>query len=226
MVYFGLDAEEYDRKYKDKDLVIRISKYFKKYKKSMMIVIIVVALASLVSGTIPFLTSRVIKLLELDSEISTLILVIISIFLLNFLGFIFNFINQTFTARVVNKVVFDLREDVNHSVLMQDMSFFDKYPTGKIVSRINSDTQNFGEMSNIFMQAAASLFAIIVIFIPLLSINLKLAGIFSLMIPVIFVYTLSFRKVARKKALQGQRVLASVNAFVQETMAGIQIAKT
>ena len=109
---------------------------------------------------------------------------------------------------------------------MQDMSFFDKYPTGKIVSRINSDTQNFGEMSNIFMQAAASLFAIIIIFIPLLSINLKLAGIFSLMIPVIFVYTLSFRKVARKKALQGQRVLASVNAFVQETMAGIQIAKT
>ncbi|MHA1560714.1 MAG: ABC transporter ATP-binding protein [Promethearchaeota archaeon] len=81
-------------------------------------------------------------------------------------------------------------------------------------------------MSNIFMQAAASLFAIIIIFIPLLSINLKLAGIFSIMIPVIFVYTLSFRKVARKKALQGQRVLASVNAFVQETMAGIQIAKT
>ena len=81
MVYFGLDAEEYDRKYKDKDLIIRISKYFKKYKKSMMIVIIVVALASLVSGTIPFLTSRVIKLLELDSDISTLILVIVSIVL-------------------------------------------------------------------------------------------------------------------------------------------------
>ncbi len=226
MVYFGLDAEEYDRKYNDKDLVIRISKYFKKYKKSMMIVIIIVALASLVSGTIPFLTSRVIKLLELDSDISTLILVIVLIFLLNFLGYIFNFINQTYTARVVNKVVFDLREDVNHSVLIQDMSFFDKYPTGKIVSRINSDTQNFGEMSNIFMQAAASHFAIIIIFIPLLSINLKLAGIFSLMIPVIFIYTLSFRKIARKKALEGQRVLASVNAFVQETMAGIQIAKT
>jgi len=226
MVYFGLDAEEYDRKYKDKDLLKRISKYFKKYKKSMIIVIIVVALASLVGGTIPFITGRVIKLLELDSEISTLILVIISIFLLNFLGFIFNFINQTFTARVVNKVVFDLREDVNHSVLMQDMSFFDKFPTGKIVSRINSDTQNFGEMSNIFMQAAASLFAIVIIFIPLLSINPKLAGIFSLMIPVIFVYTLSFRKVARNKSLQGQRVLATVNAFVQETMAGIQIAKT
>ena len=164
MVYFGLDAEEYDRKYNDKDLLMRISKYFKKYKKSMMIVIIIVALASLVSGTIPFLTSRVIKLLELDSDISTLILVIVLIFLLNFLGYIFNFINQTYTARVVNKVVYDLREDVNHSVLMQDMSFFDKYPTGKIVSRINSDTQNFGEMSNIFMQAAASLFAIIIIF--------------------------------------------------------------
>ncbi len=226
MVYFGLDAEEYDRKYKDKELLRRISKYFKKYKKSMMIVIFIVALASLVSGSIPFLMSRVIKLLELDSDVSTLILVIVTIFLFNILGFIFNFINQTYTARVVNKVVNDLREDVNHSVLMQDMSFFDKYPTGKIVSRINSDTQNFGEMSNIIMQAAASLFAIIVIFIPLLSINLKLAGIFSLMIPVIFAYTLSFRKVARNKSLLGQRVLASVNAFVQETMTGIQIAKT
>ena len=226
MVYFGLDAEEYDRKYSDKELLKRIIKYFKKYKKSMLIVILVVSLASLVNGIIPFLTSRVIKLLELESNLLTLILVILSIFLLNFLGFIFNFINQTNTARVVNYVVLDLREDVNHNVLMQDMSFFDKFPTGKIVSRINSDTQSFSEMSNIFMQAAASLFAILVIFIPLLSINLKLTGIFSLMIPVIFIFTLSFRKVARKKALQGQRVLASVNAFVQETMAGIQIAKT
>ncbi|QEE17018.1 ABC transporter ATP-binding protein [Promethearchaeum syntrophicum] len=226
MVYFGLDAEEYDRNYSDKDLLTRISKYFGKYKKSMMIVIIITALSSMVSGSIPFLTSRVISLLELESNLSTLILVILSIFLLNFLGYIFNFINQIYTARVVNKVVYDLREDVNQNVLMQDMSFFDKYPTGKIVSRINSDTQSFGEMSNIFMQAAASLFAIIVIFIPLLSINLKLSGIFSLMIPVIFVFTLSFRKIARKKALQGQRILATVNAFVQETMAGIQIAKT
>ncbi|MHA1718143.1 MAG: ABC transporter ATP-binding protein [Promethearchaeota archaeon] len=226
MVYFGLDAEEYDRKYSDKELLKRISKYFNKYRRSMIIVIVVIMLASLANGSIPFLTSRVIKLLELNSNIAILFLVISSIFLLNILGWLFNFINQTYTARVINKVVYDLRKDVNHSVLIQDMSFFDKYPTGKIVSRVNSDTQNFGEMSNIFMQAAASFLAVIIIFIPLILINSKLAGIFSLMIPVIFAFTLSFRKIARKKTLQGQRVLASVNAFVQESMAGIQIAKT
>lgn len=47
-----------------------------------------------------------------------------------------------------------------------------------------------------------------------------------LIVPIVFAFTLSFRKVARRKSVYGQRSLAQVNAFVQESMAGIQIIKS
>jgi len=45
-------------------------------------------------------------------------------------------------------------------------------------------------------------------------------------IPIFFIVAFSFRKLARRNTLLGQRALASVNSFVKETLAGIQIAKT
>ena len=50
--------------------------------------------------------------------------------------------------------------------------------------------------------------------------------IFVISIPLFFIVTFLFRKLARRNTLLGQRALASVNAFVKETLSGIQIAKT
>jgi ABC-type multidrug transport system fused ATPase/permease subunit len=47
-----------------------------------------------------------------------------------------------------------------------------------------------------------------------------------IIVPIVFAFTLAFRKVARRKSVLGQRSLAQVNAFVQESMAGIQIIKS
>ena len=47
-----------------------------------------------------------------------------------------------------------------------------------------------------------------------------------LIVPLVFMFALAFRKVARRKSILGQRSLAQVNAFVQESMSGIQIIKS
>ncbi len=226
MVWFGLDAEEYDRVYTDKELLVRIMEYFKRHSKKMVIVTIFILLASVSNGIIPYFISRILGDLETGSNFSSVTLGIVLIFVLNIMVWVCNWVSQYFSAKALNNVIYDLRSDVNNNVLIQDMSFFDKYPTGKIVSRVNSDTQNFGEMTLIFIQSASALLAVFVLFIPMFSIDFKLTSILLVMIPLIFLFTLSFRKVARKKTLLGQRALASVNSFVQETMAGIQIAKT
>ena len=57
-------------------------------------------------------------------------------------------------------------------------------------------------------------------------ISLILTLFFLISLPVFFVIALVFRKIARRKTLEGQRALASVNAFVKESFSGIQIAKT
>ena len=111
-------------------------------------------------------------------------------------------------------------------VLMQDLSFFDKNPTGRIVSRINSDGQKFGGAIMQFIQAISSILVLFILFIPMIMINVQLTILFIILIPVIFLFTFSFSKITRKKALLGQRSLAQVNAFVKESLAGILIIKS
>ncbi len=226
MVYYGLGAEEYDRVYTDKELMKRIFRYFGKHLNSMVLVISTIFISSILNGLVPLLSSYIINQVEIGMSNLRLVLLILGILVLNLFGFILNYVQQIFYARVVNRVILNMRSDVTANVLIQDLSFFDKYPTGKIVSRVNSDTVNFGEMANIFMNTIASLLTVVVLFIPMLVKSIRIAGLFALMIPFVTLFTMSFRKVARKKTLEGQQALASVNAFVQETVSGIQIAKT
>ncbi|MHA1914324.1 MAG: ABC transporter ATP-binding protein [Promethearchaeota archaeon] len=227
MAYYGLDAEEYDRIYSDRQLLSRIIKVFKPYHKSMLIILIFMLLNSFSFGVLPLLTRGIIEQLDQSNYSIPFISLIILVTLgLNLLYFIFNLVTQTILFKIVSQVSFDLRFKLNYAVLLQDLSFFDKYPTGKIVSRINNDGTRFGEMIHQTVSGLASLLILIVVIIPMLLINSVISSIVFIIVPFLFVLTFSFRKIVRKKTLLGQRSLALVNAFVQETMSGIQIAKT
>lgn len=224
--FLGLDSEEYDREYRDRDLVRRVLTYFSDHKQTMFIVISFLTLTSVVNSLSPILSRDVINQLETTRDIEYLGLLILIIFLLNILGWIFNFFRQKYSAIVIGDVVLSLREDVNKAVLSHDLSFFDKYPTGKIVSRINTDSRDFGQTANLFMQTFSSFLVIFIVISFMTTINLPLTLTVLGMVPFVFIVALSFRKVARKRTLEGQRALATVNSFVQETISGIQVAKT
>lgn len=226
MSWMGLEAEEYDRKYSDKELISRLVPFFNNYRRSTLIVIIFISLGSLTAGVIPYLTKLILDQLNDSFSILKMAIYMVIVFLINFLAWIFNYIRQRHSARAVHGIIFDIREKVTECVLNQDMSFFDKYPTGKIVSRINSDSDYIGQTVLLVLDSGASLLSVLVLLVPLFSINVKLAFVFLLVVPLTFTVTMMFRKVARKKTLEGQRALATVNAYTQETMTGIQIAKT
>jgi len=226
MVFRGLAAEEYDRKYSDIELVKRILKYFRPYKRSMLIVVIFLTLNSISNSLIPLLSREAINLLGTTRNPFYLFLVILVTLILNLLSWIFNYFRQIHSSKAIGNVVLDLRRDACESLLNHDMSFFDKNPTGKIVSRINTDSRDFGQTVNLTMQVLSSFLVVIIVLTAMAFINLKLTLITILMFPLIFAVALSFRKVARRLTLLGQRALAAVNAYVQETISGIQIAKT
>ena len=227
MAYYGLDAEEYDRIYSDKQLLSRIIKIFKPYRKSMFVVAVFMVLNSISFGAIPLLTREIIEQLDQSNYIIPLVVITILVTLgLNLLYFIFTVVVQTILYKIVSQVSFDLRFKLNYAVLLQDLSFFDKYPTGKIVSRINNDGTRFGDMIYVAIKGISSLLILVVVIIPMLMINVITSFIIFIIVPFLIIFTFSYRKIVRKKTLLGQRSLALVNAFVQETMSGIQITKT
>ena len=224
--YFGLGEEGYDRIYSDRELFSRILKLFKPYRRSMTIIITFICLSSITYGLTPYLMSLIIKQLETQSDPLILIFFIINTLILNSLGYLFNYVNRRTGNRMVYGVCYNLRRQTNLRVLEQDLSFFDKYPTGRIVSRINSDGAKFGGSVTMFTELISSFLIFMIVFIPMIIVSPLLTGVFMIIVPFVFAFTLSFRKITRKKSLYGQRSLAQVNAFVQESMAGIQIIKS
>jgi ABC-type multidrug transport system fused ATPase/permease subunit len=227
MGWVGLEAEEYDRFiYKDTDLLKRIISYFEPYKKYMAIVIAFLTFSSLTTAFVPLITSTAINNLETNANPVFFLLLILLIFILNILSFVFNYFRQRNATKAIGNVVFDLRKDASRSVLNHDLSFFDKNPIGKIVSRINTDSRDFGQVVELSIQVISSFFVMIIMIVILMIINLVLTLAVLISVPLFFVVALSFRKLMRKMTLLGQRALASVNSFVKESFSGIQIAKT
>ncbi|MHA2033064.1 MAG: ABC transporter ATP-binding protein, partial [Candidatus Kariarchaeaceae archaeon] len=226
MGYFGLGEEGYDRIYKDRELFLRIVKLFKPHRRSMLIVIIFLSLSSITYGLTPYIMSLIIRQLESKANPYFLIIFIMNAFILNSLGYLFNYVNRRQGNRMVYRLCYNLRRQTNMRVLEQDLSFFDKYPTGRIVSRINSDGQKFGGSVTMFTELITAFLMLFIVLIPMIIISPILTGVFMGLVPLVFIFTLSFRKVSRKKSMYGQRSLAQVNAFVQESMAGIQIIKS
>ena len=226
MAFIGLEAEEYDRKYSDTELIRRIFSYFRPYKRQMAIVIITLTFSSLVSALVPILSAIALNSLTAKFNLTNLIILLLIILISNLLSYVFNYFNWNYSARALGNVLLDLRKDAAMAVLEHDLSFFDTNPIGKIVSRINSDSQDFGSMVDLANQVISSIFILGVLLVYMAFINLILFFAFILAIPLFFILTIFFRKFARKKTVLGQRALATVNEMVKEILSGIQIAKT
>ncbi|MFX1428315.1 MAG: ABC transporter ATP-binding protein [Promethearchaeota archaeon] len=225
-MWVGLEAEEYDRSIKDRTLLKRIFEYFKPYRKYMTIVVFLLILSSLSNSFVPFFTSLTINNLATNPSIFNFIFLIGLIFSLNILAFIFNYFRYINAAKAIGNVELDLRTDATESVLNHDLSFFDKNPIGKIVSRINTDSRDFAQTVDLTIEVASNFIVMIILVILLALFNIILTLAMLIMIPLFFIVALSYRKVARRMTLLGQRALASVNAYVKESFSGIQIAKT
>ena len=226
----GLDAEAYDREYTDRQLLTRILGYFKPHLPVMGIIATMIVLNSVMDAAIPFLIARSLDELEGATDLNVTIWqrtawLIAAIFLSGVLSWTFNFIRQKYTARTVGDVVLKLRQDAFDAVLARDMSFYDEYASGKIVSRVTSDTQDFSNVVTLTLNLMSQVLIVTIVVGLLVFINPRLALITLAIAPLVIFVALAFRRIARHTTTQARRVLAEVNANVQEAITGISVAK-
>jgi ABC-type multidrug transport system fused ATPase/permease subunit len=150
---------------------------------------------------------------------------IVAIFMSGLLAWTFNFFRQKYTARAVGDVVLKLRQDAFDAVLARDMSFYDEFSSGKIVSRVTSDTQDFSNVVTLTLNLMSQVLIVTIVTTILLFIDFRLALITLSIAPVVVLVALGFRRIARHTSTQARRVLAEVNANVQESITGISVAK-
>ena len=221
----GLDAEAYDRNYSDRQLVARIIGYFRPKVRIMIVVAILITLTSLLDTVFPVLISFGIDTVVASGAIQTILLLIIAILLAGIFSWVCNFFRQWNTARTVGDVVLNLRKDAFQAVVARDMSFYDEFPSGKIVSRVTSDSEDFATVVTLALNLISQLLLFFLMAVVLLIRSIQLALLTFAILPFIIVVALLFRRIARRTTQRSQRSMARVNANVQEVVTGITIAK-
>jgi ABC-type multidrug transport system fused ATPase/permease subunit len=225
----GLDAEDYDRKYNDGDLVRRIVGYFRPQLPRMIAVAVAILLTSAVNTGLPIYISQSLDSIQQTGGATSqdaLIQITVVIAILGILGWLFNAVRQWLSAEAVGNVTLKLREDAVDAVLKRDLSFYDQYPSGKIVSRVTSDTQAFSSVVTLATDLMSQILLIFFLVGYLFLVNVELTIVLLLLAPFIVFTALMFRKIARNTVTQSRRVNAIVNAHIQETVSGISVAKT
>jgi ATP-binding cassette subfamily B protein len=222
----GLETESYDRNYSDRELVRRIVSYFRPYRRQMILVAAMVTLNSAAGTGGPILIAKAIDLVKTNSSTQFLLLLTTGVLLLGAAAWGFNYVQQLFTARVVGNVVLQLREDVFHSTVGHDLSFYDEHPSGKIVSRVTSDTQDFATVVTLVLDLLSQVLLVVLLAVWLLAIDPLLTLLLVAMAPLAVVIALSFRRVARRVTQHARRIRATINAQIQESISGIVVAKS
>jgi ABC-type multidrug transport system fused ATPase/permease subunit len=221
----GLDAEAYDREYSDLDLVRRIIDYFRPQATRMFVVALAVVLNAAVETGLPIAISQAIDELQTDTATSTLISITLIITGIASAGWILNLVRQWLSATAIGNVVLKMREDAFDAVMERDLSFYDKYPSGKIVSRVTSDTAAFTQVVALAINLLSQIILCFLLIGYLFTISVQLTLMTLLLVPAIVYVALAFRRIARKTVTQSRRVLAEVSSHIQETVSGIGVAK-
>ena len=222
----GLSSESYDRIYSNKTLLRRIWAYTHPYKKQLIIILLVVIIQAITGALPPLLVSRVLDTTLTDSSaLNIFILLVSAVIVIEVLGYLFFYILRRLMVRVIGYVIRDLTVDAFAASLRQDLAFHDNLSSGRIVSRITTDSEDFSMLISLTTDVLSSVLQSIVVAIILFRTEWRLAAGLMAFIPIVVLIVASYRKLARKVTTRGMRAMANVNATIKETISGISIAK-
>ena len=221
----GLDSEAYDRQYEDRVLVKRIIGYFRPKARTMGFVSGMILLNAVMDTVLPVMLARAVDTLAADFTTTAAVTLAIVILLAGAFSWGFNYFRQSYTAYAVGDVVLQLQEDVFAAILDRDMSFYDEHASGKIVSRITGDTRDFSTVVTLTLNLMSQVLLMGLLIIVMSTINVRLTLLALIIAPFIIIAALGFRRIARRASSGAQRARATVNAHLQETLAGISVAK-
>lgn len=150
--------------------------------------------------------------------------------LIYFLILIFIFILTYAQVYILNltsqKIIFDMRKELFEHILKLPLSFFDKNPVGRLVTRVTNDTETLQQMYNsVITSFVVDIFLILGLSIVMLIINWKLALICIASLPIVGYISFIFRKYAREAYRNFRIRLARLNAYLAEHINGVRVTQ-
>ncbi|MGC1782032.1 MAG: ABC transporter ATP-binding protein [Acidobacteriaceae bacterium] len=227
----------------DGRLMRRLLTYLRPYRLQVGISFVAIALKAIADILGPFLTMVAVDLYmyptpksnahgtwlapHLSRNPLTGITQIASIYLgLLVFSYLLEFVQTYLMQWTGQKVMYDLRSQIFRKIQQMHVAFFDRNPTGRLVTRVTSDVDALNEM---FTSGVVSIFEDVLVLagivFVMLQMNWWLALLAFSVIPLILLATQLFRKSVRESYRRIRTAIARINAFLQEHVSGMSVVQ-
>jgi ATP-binding cassette subfamily B protein len=231
----NLHEEEALGKAYDSRLMRRLLQYMKPYKWRVLLALVMVAIVTPLELAPPLIFRRAIDsyfvpaLKHLLPEASAW--TGIGWLSLLFLGVLtFDFLAQYIQIRIMQRVgqqtMYDMRGEIFSHMQRLPMSYFDRNPVGRLVTRVTTDVDALNDLFAAGVVTMINDFFLLVVMAGLLfKIDRRLALDTLAVLPGILIVTMIFRKFVRDANRRIRTAIARINAFLQEYISGMSIVQ-
>ncbi|MCL2435669.1 MAG: ABC transporter ATP-binding protein/permease [Lentimicrobiaceae bacterium] len=166
------------------------------------------------------------QLITNSGSLYALIMIAVTMIVLNFLGNLFRYMAQFFSAPIRAGMIYQLRKDLYTKLINLPFSFFSKIKKGDLLNRFGTDVQEieWSVVQSIIIICRDPIM-IVVFLATMIKVNLPLTLITLLIFPVVGYLISLVGTSIQKNAAKLQQLLASVSAIYDETIGGLRIIK-
>ena len=225
MMFQRIGSDSYDRYYSDSYLFRRLWEYFRQDRTKVWWMLLASALTSAALAAAPILAAAAVGTLQQPGMENTLLLLVGAVLATAMVRYFANWIRRYLTTILIGDVTAQMRKDALFAAIHRDMAFYDENKSGKILSRITSDSEEFARVLIEGSDIASQLFQSVILFSVLFTRSIPLTLLLLAWLPPFILLATIFRRYARESTRQSSRMIAIVNDTIQETVSGIAVAK-
>ena len=201
----------------------RLLGYLKPYSLLTLLALSFLLATTVIKSIIPLVASHFI-----DQYLGNLsqfaVTVLIAYYGLYILQTLIQYIGNLLFARVSYSIVRDIRKDAFANMEKLGMSYFDKTPSGSIVSRLTNDTETISDMfSGLLSSFISAIFIFVTTLYTMMVLDFRLTGLVLLFLPLIFILVNFYRKKSVKIIEKTRSFLSDINSKLAESIEGIRI---
>lgn len=225
------DFVENHEAHRDIKLLVRLLRYFKPYTGKFIWAFVLMIITTFTNMILPLASGLAIDLMAdplYNVEQKTWIVIIGALILLlvTALSILIGFYQNLMLQKIGQKITDQLRVDVFNHIESLSIGQINQLPVGKLVTRATNDPGNISEMfTNTIVNLIRNILMMVVITIIMFFIEWRMTLITMIVVPLIVLATIFFRRYSRSAYRNVRNNVSEVNAFLSENLSGIKITQ-
>ncbi|MCI9675028.1 MAG: ABC transporter ATP-binding protein [Lachnospiraceae bacterium] len=218
-----LTEDNLESNYKGSALLHLLS-YMKPYAGWMLLSLILVLALTGIDLYRPVLIGDAVDTFEANGDYDIIVDTAVKYGIVLLLSFVFNISQTWILQKTGQSIIHTVRKELYAHIQSLSSRYFDLTPVGKLVTRVTNDVEALNEMySGILVRLFRNMVKIVGLAAVMLLMDWKLALVSFVLLPVVAVLTVVFRKIARETYRLSRTRLTDINTFLSENISGMRI---